>query len=430
MKMETDIDEYLEDLSKSGKVLETGQSFVVHLTKSREKMATFQNQDSSYCFLKWYQAAVVGGAEEIFFEMDSDFYLMIIPFPEKADLSELCRAFDGDEATLSRRDRLFLDGLLASTSAGLETSISTDEETHVMSSQGISKPGWWNRLSAHRKVYKKHSVRLSIRVKHSKTQRLTIIKQIQRRTCFGPIVPYFVLDPSGKPTILEEDATLFPQATLKRGWFSEYTRTPNLLEAWQGEGPLCRERVLKRSNSKAQKYPPSLLSEAKSSADHVVFISLHLAKQALLIPIQHGVSLEPVRDELACSGVTLVFSAEGAKTDLSGFKLIEDESHGESLAELREKVDTALDQNLRHLRSLTVREKYDLHPYGLLPGAFLGVFIAFGSGLFLTLLAVSLLGFLGWSMERFYRREEIAREKRERAKNFRTEIMRRLHRAD
>ena len=38
--MKTKFSEYLEGLSSGGKIVETGQNFVVHLAKSREKMAT------------------------------------------------------------------------------------------------------------------------------------------------------------------------------------------------------------------------------------------------------------------------------------------------------------------------------------------------------------------------------------------------------
>lgn len=426
--MQTNFDRYLEKLSQDGKVLDTGRNFVVHLAKSREKMAAFQGQDPSYCFLKWYQAAVVGGAKEIFFEMDSDHYVMIIPFPEKSELSELCRAFDGEEVNLSRRDRLFLDGLLAATSAELETSISTDDESHVMSAQGLKKPKWWSRLAAYRRVYKKHSVTLSLQVKHSPTFRRELIERIQQRTRFGPIVGYFVLDPSRSPTVIEEDTALFPETPSNEGWFSEYSRIPNLLEAWRGDGPLCRDRVtiLKRTRSSANRNLTTLLAQSREQGEIVILFSLHLDLQSHIIPVQHGVTLQPLQLDLGYRGLTVIFHADGLKTDLSGFKLVEGEELDEKIRELRSTVDAVVKENLERIEQLQARKKYGFHPKGILFGTSLGCLVAIKTGGLAQLSAAVLFAFLGWTTERFLCRRDLERQRNERSKTFRNEILKRL----
>ena len=426
--MKTKFSEYLEGLSSGGKIVETGQNFVVHLAKSREKMATFQVQEPAYCFLKWYQAAVAGGARDVYFEMDLDSYVMIIPFPEEIELGGICSAYEGEQAELCRRDRLFLEGLLASTSAEMETSISTDRESHVLSAAGLKKPGWWSRLSAFRQVYKEKSVRLTLRVKYSATVRTRIIRTIQDRTRFGPIVPYFVMNPARRTFIEEREVPLFSPLLSRSGWYAQYSRNHELLEAWQGndDGALCRERSLKRSRIDDKRYPKGLLSETRELGDLAALFSNRLEGLAHLIPVQEGVTLEPIRADLGCPGLTLAFTADGMKTDLSGFKLAENEELTARLAELRESTAEIVERHRGDVETLEARELYGPNPAGVLAGSIVGFLygMSFASGA--ILLCIILAAGLGWTVEQIYRLKERREARMERSRVFQEEVLKRL----
>lgn len=425
--MKTKFSEYLEGLSSGGKVLETGQNFVVHLAKSREKMATFQVQEPAYCFLKWYQAAVAGGARDVYFEMDLDTYVMIIPFPEEIELGDICSAYEGGQAELCRRDRLFLEGLLASTSAEMETSISTDKESHVLSAAGLKKPGWWSRLSAFRQVYKEKSVRLTLRVKYSAAVRTRIIRAIQDRTRFGPIVPYFVMNPTRRTFIEEREVPLFNLPLSRSGGFSLYSRNPNLLEAWRGDGALCRKRSLKRSRPTPKRYPDGLLCDApQERGDVAALLSLRLEGQAQVIPVQEGVTLEPVRADLGCPGLTIAFVADGMKTDLSGLKLAENEELTARLAELKLIASGIVESNVEDIKTLEARKVYGPNQTGLVAGALIalvyGLIFPVGE-IFGYLLAG---GCLGWVAEQIIRTKEHRQARKERSRDFHNEALKRL----
>lgn len=424
--MKTKFAEFLESLNRDGTVVDSGQSFVVHLTKSREKMAMFQKTDPTFCFLKWYQAAVVGGAKEIFFEMELDHYLMVIPFPEKLELGEICRAFEGDQAELVRRDRLFLEGLLAATSAGMETSLSTDEESHVLTSGRLEKANWWSRLASYRKVYKKHSVRLAVRVAYSCDNREKIINNIAQRTRLGPIVCYFVLDASSKTEVLEPEVPVFEDMVTRGRWFEKFSRKPHLLEAWIKDGPLLRKRERKLTHSNSLRNPKSLLSQTKSSSGVAILVSLEFEGPAKLIPVQHGVCLQPIFVDLGLPGVTIAFNADDMKTDLSGFKLIEDESALEKIEELKQLALSVVQEHQSKIDKLDAREQYRLHPFGTLPAAFLGYLVSINSAFVFQLLLIPMAAGLGWFAERRYRREELERARDAHTAAFRAEIRKRL----
>ena len=419
--------EYLESLSKEGKVVGKSENFVVHLTKAREKLAEFQVSEPAYCFLKWYQAAVAGGAQEIYFEMESDHYVMIIPFPEQVALGDLCRAFDGEEVDLCRRDRLFLEGLLACTSADFETSICTDEESHVLSAGGLQKPKWWARLASYHKVYKENSVRVGVKVKHSKGFRRRIIERIGERTRFGPILCYFVLDPARSPSVLEREVPVFPEAPSGEGWFDEFSRKEVLLEAWTEEGSLCRSRAKKlEKKSKTSRHPDSLVFAPQESADAAVLVSLHLAGQAQMVPVQHGVCLDPIRRDLGYPGLVVAFAADDMRTDLSGLKLIEDEAYQERVEGLRRTVDGVIEQHLLKIQEVEARKKWSLHPIGTLVGALVGILPALKAVFLFQLVAIGVSALSGNAVERFLRRHELEAARRQRTKAFRAEIFKRL----
>ena len=425
--MKTKFSEYLEGLSSGGKVLETGQNFVVHLAKSREKMAVFQTEEPAYCFLKWYQAAVAGGARDVFFEMEKDSYVMILPFPEEIELGEICKAYEGEQAELCRRDRLLLEGLLASTSAEMETSISTDKESHVLSAMGLKKPGWWSRLGSFHKVYKEKSVRIAMRVKYSPMARGKIIRTIQDRTRFGPIVPYFVLDPAGRTSIEEREVPLFPPSPRAPGWHSPYSRTPNLLEAWKGEGgSLFRQRSLKRARPVASRYPKSLLVKPRDRGDVAILFDLQLAGQGYAVPVQEGVTLEPMRLELGCPGTTVAFSADGLKTDLSGFKLAENEELESRVEELRGVVRETASENADGVQSLQARKTYGMNPAGLLAGSATGFLYGLGVAPDDVLFCIVIAGCLGWLVEQAVRHKEFRQARADRSRAFREEVLKRL----
>ena len=426
--MKTKFSEYLEGLSSGGKVLETGQNFVVHLAKSREKMATFQVQEPAYCFLKWYQAAVAGGARDVYFEMDLETYVMVIPFPEEVELGGICSAYEGEQAELCRRDRLFLEGLLASTSAEMETSISTDRESHVLSAAGLKKPGWWSRLSAFRQVYKEKSVRLTLRVKYSAVVRTRIIRTIQDRTRFGPIVPYFVINPARRTFIEEREVPLFCPPLSRSGWYFQYSRNPHLLEAWQGndDGALCRERSLKCARPTPKRYPNGLFCESQERGDVAAFLPLRLEGQAQVIPVQEGVTLEPVMADLGCPGLTLAFSADGMKTDLSGFKLAENEQLAARLAKLRETTTGIVARHRGDVQRLEARELYGPNPAGVLAGSIIGFIYGMSFASEAVVLCILLAAAMGWTVEQIYRLKERREAKKERSRVFQEEVLKRL----
>jgi hypothetical protein len=426
--VKTKFSEYLEGLSSGGRVLETGQNFVVHLAKSREKMATFQVEEPAYCFLKWYQAAVAGGARDVYFEMDVDTYVMVIPFPEEIELGDICSAYEGKQADLCRRDRLFLEGLLASTSAEMETSISTDKESHVMSATGLKKPGWWSRLSAFRQVYKEKSVRLTLRVKYSAAVRTRIVSTIQDRTRFGPIVPYFVINPSRRTFIEEREAPLFSPWLSRSGWYSEYSRNPYLLEVWLGDGngALFRERTLKRSRPNSKRYPKGMLCDPQERGDVAALLSLRLEGQAQAIPVQEGVTLESIGVGLGCPGLILAFSADGLKTDLSGFKLAENEELTARLMELRESAAEVVEKIVQAVEKLEARELYGLNPAGVLAGSLVGFFFGLSFASDAILVYITLAACLGWILEQLYRRKEHREARKERSRTFQEEVLKRL----
>lgn len=424
--MKTKFAEYLEGLSKEGTVVGRSQNFVVHLTKAREKMAKFQVSEPAYCFLKWYQAAVAGGAQEIFFEMESDHYVMIIPFPQQVALGDLCRAFDGEEVDLCRRDRLFLEGLLACTSADFETSICTDAESHVLSAGGLQKPKWWARLASYHKVYKENTVRVGVKVKHSKDFRRRIIERIGLRTRFGPVLCYFVLDPARSPSVWEQEVPVFPEAPSGKGWFEEFSSKAVLLEAWSGEGPLCRSRVKKLKRREKPRHPDSLIFEPQESADAAVLVSLHLAGQAQLVPVQHGVCLDPIRVDLGYQGLVVAFAADDMRTDLSGLKLIEDEAFQERLEGLRRTVDGVVEKHWPKFQEVEARKQWRLHPIGSLLGAFVGFWPALKALFLFQTVAIGVSALGGNAVERFLRRFELEAARQERTRVFRAEIAKRL----
>lgn len=426
------LSEYIEQQTTGGKILGSNEKFVVHLTKAREKMAIFQEQEPAHCFLKWYQAAVVGGAKEIFFEMDKDCYVMVIPFTEEPDLAALCEAFDGDDSFLERRDRLFLEGLLSATSAEMETSVSTAQEQHVFSAGGLQQAGWWSKfLGKTGGAYKKNSVQIRTRMLQSKDKRRQMIETIRRRTRFGPIICHFALDISKQPSLIYDEVPLLDSAWRRDNWSKTYSTKKVLLEHWSEsnpeEGELARTRELIEAKSKCAREPDSLLSQCRDQGGIAVVIGLDLVGSATFIPVQHGVTLAPLHRDLGCPGVVVVFACEGLETDLSGFDLRKGDSLQQKLEVLKSKVNSVVDEHLPKIREVdsNVKDKYFL---GMIVGALIGFYFTDPWGFATRILVSICLAAVGYFAELTLRRDQIKKNQELRTLEFRRKLLERLDR--
>ena len=419
--------QFLQQLSGAGSLQGSNESFVVHLTKAREKMAVFQKQDPSYCFLKWYQAAVVGEAREVFFEMDRGCHTMIIPFPEEPDLGPLCQAFEGGEVKLSPRDRLLLEGLLSCTSAELETSISTASEFHVMSAGGLDKAGWWSRLVGQTKgAYKKNSLQIRVRVKASGRSQQRIVEAIQQRTRFGPVIPHFVKELSKRPRVIYQEVPVFEKNGLWSTWASGYSRKELLLESWWSQGDdtdkLVRKRELTETGLEPSRDISSHIRQVENRGDVAIAIYLGSLTEASLIPVQHGVTLAPMRKDIGCPAATVVFSADRMETDLSGFHLRNDEKLEARVEELREIVRSALEAQIDEYKKLEAKPRFYPFLRGALAGAAVGFFGFVSWGISAQVAFAMGLGQVGRLVEQKFRAAELKTEQSHRNVDFRQKI--------
>jgi len=197
------------------------------------------------------------------------------------------------------------------------------------------------------------------------------------------------------------------------------------LQQLAGFGHLYRDRALKLGPQKGRN-PDSLLARPKERGDMALILKLGLAGEARLTPVQHGVELEPIRADLGYPGLTVAFCADGLKTDLSRFKLTQDEALDGKLQELRQTIAGVVEERLPLFKTLKARETYDLHPIGTLSGLLVALAITFQAGFLLKCLVIAVTASLGWLAERHYRREEIREARNLRTEKFREEILRRL----
>ena len=419
--------QFLQQLSSDGSVQGSNENFVVHLTKAREKMAVFQRQDPSYCFLKWYQAAVAGEAREVFFEMEKGCHTMVIPFPEEPELGPLCQAFEGGEAKLCPRDRLLLEGLLSCTSADLETSISTASEFHVLSAGGLDKPGWWSRLVGQTKgAYKRNSVQIRVRVPVTGASQQRVMTAIQQRTRFGPVVPHFVKDLNKRPKVVYQEVPVFESRGLWRTWASGYSRSELLLESWCSRSDeadkLVRKRELTETEEKASRDISSHIRQVEDRGEVAIAIYLGSQTEASLIPVQNGVTLAPIRKQIGCPAATVVFNADGMETDLSGFHLRNDEKLEARIEELRQIVRSALEAQMGEFKKLEAKPRF--HPFvrGALAGAAVGFFGFVSWGISAQVALAMGFGQVGRLVERKLRAAELRTEQVHRNVDFRQKI--------
>lgn len=421
------VSDFIEQQASEGEVVGSDEQFVVHLTKAREKIAIFQQEDPAYCFLRWYQAAVAAEAKEIFFELNDGCYTMILPFAEEPDLTALCAAFDGKDLNLEPRDRFLLEGLLSTTSAKMETSVSTANECHVFSSVGLQRSGWWSRLiRGTQGAYKKNSLQIRLRMKQSRSARDYLIATIQRRTCFGPVICHFALDLKGRPSVVYDEVPLFSPLTTHGAWSLAFSPTYYLLEHWSTEsgedGLLHRTRELYEATSRCKRELDSLLRVSDESGDLLLALPLKLEGEESLVPVQYGVTLAPLRREMGCPGATIVFACNSLDTDLSGFHLREDERLNQRLDSMKERLSSILQKNRSSFASVESNRK-ERH----LAGTFLGVILSLW--LFVgweKIVCAVVLGFLGGWVEGFLRREQLKEAKKQRTEELRKNILERL----
>ena len=114
------------------------------------------------------------------------------------------------------------------------------------------------------------------------------------------------------------------------------------------------------------------------------------------------------------------------KTDLSGFKLAENEELTARLAELRESTAEIVERHRGDVETLEARELYGPNPAGVLAGSIVGFLygMSFASGA--ILLCIILAAGLGWTVEQIYRLKERREARMERSRVFQEEVLKRL----